>query len=342
MADVTYRLNTDKKEGTYTLSPSFAERNGQTKYTRYYPGGSSIFVEDYEKSVLPYQDPMFEYNENINEPAMELVVSDKNTLLINYLESHHEFNTKNGFSVHDPENIAKKKSANVDDIQKALELIVFKSGFEVRAIAMAIFGADAYTWSDIKSESELKQKAIQDPKLIINAYQDDAYESKYLAALALFSGIMKENATYTEIVWSDDNKSVVIDLLQGETAIQKLATFLKEPSERQRLVFQEIGARLQKKQSEQSKVEIKTIVKDTPETVQLLSDKDNEIAELRAMLAKSKEVVSDDNLTEDVAEQPTKELTLEEAQKAYFKKFDKQVPPAQKNDLSWINKKLQE
>lgn len=343
---VSFRLTAQKTTNSWEIGGASAVRDGEQKFISYRPGANSIWDEDNVKSIIKSQKIEFKYNDVASDPACEIIVPKTNKLLVDYLKTHPYFGVH--YHIHDEEEVAQVKTENFDKIEKALTLIKGSSDNDIKAIALTILGNTAYGLTPLRCSALLKEKAIQTPDVVINAYESDDYETKHLSAHAFFSEIVKENVTQTSIVWNDASAGEILPMAQGENGIDKLATFLKEPSEKQRLVLQEIGARIQKKQLEQSLIDVKTIVKDTPETLKLLSEKDNEIAELRAMLAKPKEVVGDTNVGDKVAEaaqvsqESTKELTLEEAQKTYFVKFDKQVPPAQKNDLSWINKKLQE
>jgi len=112
--------------------------------------------------------------------------------------------------------------------------------------------------------------------------------------------------------------------------ILKLTEFLKRNSAESEVLLQEFQNRLDKKGSS-------TVT--TKDSSALLKSKDDRIAELEKLLAKSNvneapvtgaQVVSDDT------------RTLDQVQKEYADRFDKEVPARFKNDKSWIVEKLSE
>ena len=135
-------------------------------------------------------------------------------------------------------------------------------------------------------------------------------------------------------MWNDTTNGIILQLAKGENGITQLGLLLSNRSEESELIIQAIGERL-------SKLETKIV----PDNSKELKDKDDEIAKLKAELAK-KETTTDIPPLEtkpennDVVPPVNAPLGLTEAREKYKDIFGKVVPVNKKNNLEWILSKL--
>lgn len=317
---IIFRLITGNTPATWSISGGQAIKEGKgVKQINYYPGVDSHFVEDNKENDLKPETVVFRYNDILSDPATEIIVPEESKVLIAYLKAHPSFGKH--YDIHDEDLIATKNVKKYDDIEKALALIKTTEPFKLQAMALAIVGQDAFGLSAVKCSAALKNMAINNPSVVIAKFESEHYESTFLSALAFFSGIVKENNVNSAVIWNDDKEGQIIPLAKGERGLDKLGEFLGENSDESRLVLQEIGSRVDKHTT------IESTSENSEQTSSLLSEKDAEIAELRAQLAKK-----NDN----------SEMTLGQAQEAFQTKFKKALPPNQKNNIDWLKARLAE
>lgn len=338
---ITFRLTTGKKEGTYSLKGGMGKKNGIIKQINYRRGADSPFDEDNKKSDIKPSTVVFRHNDILADPAVEIIVPVANKALVDYLKTHSKFNKD--YKIHDEEELISESLSKYEDIEKALEFIKDSDEMAIKAKAMAVFGFGLHNKSVGACKDMLKQKAHQNPKVIIDAFQAENYQSKYLAGIAFCNGIIENNSTNTAVVWSD-NKGVIVTVAKGENGIDKVGEFFSVNTEESRIALQELGARIETAK-QTAEVKPKTVVEqvivkeDTAETIAALSEKDREIAELKALLAGQSTSKNEDS-DSDVDDAP--KLTLEQATAAYVKKFDKNLPFKFAKNLDWILEKLKE
>ncbi|MEN9655114.1 MAG: Cellulophaga phage phi46:3 [Bacteroidota bacterium] len=320
-----YRLITGKLDGTYSIKRSVGLRNGVLKDISYRPGTDSIFDEDNKGSIVAQKEVVFEYNDILSDPAVEIVVPNANQVLNAFIRAHAKYDVD--FTEHNPDAVAKEKSKSYDDIAKALEYVNVGSSDEISASALAVFGISHFQKSVEICKADLKEKAIKEPKVIIEVFEAPDFQNKYLASLAFCSGIIVNNNTNTAILWSDSSEPI-LTIAKGENGIQKLTELLSVTGQESEVLLQEFQNRLDKKGSN-------TV--SSKDTSVLLKSKDDEIADLKKQLAKANDIKVNgaEILTGDTS-------LLRSYQQDYFEKFGKEVPARYKNDKDWIVEKLSE
>lgn len=331
MGKIIFRLTMEGKTPSTLELPQknvMGLKSGRKKFIAYYPGEDSCFVEDIfakNKDLQPKKLPLFKYN--VQSKETELIVDDSNVALVTYLTTHPWFGLN--YNIFSQEKKAKEDLKQFEDVEKAFEYIKESDEDKLKAIAMSVFGLDSYYKTYTQCSADLKSKAIKEPRAIIESIESDDYETKYVAGLALVSGIVKINPTHTAIVWTD-NDGVIIHIAQGENGLDKLSSFLRKQSEESLVLMQEFQNRLDNKLKSAKKENV---------FQSKLSEKDKEIERL-------KELLSNANKEEKVSSTPSVDSapksSLQIAQQKYFEKFNKEAPVAYKTNLEWLNKKLQD
>lgn len=270
----------------------------------YIEGSDSIFEEDQVGDLQP-KKVWFKYGD---------LKVEKNDIALNKICTSHKWFKSGKIILWSQESEDAQKLEELRFKGDARKLIDDSSEEKIRAIALAVFGQKAISWTKEKSELELRKEADEKPKHLKETMEHGDYNAKLIAGQAFVYDIVKENDTNTAIVWTDSD-GVIIKLAKGERGIKELGRFLSKRTDESADIIQSIGDRVNEK-----------LTDTVPETD---SAKDLEIAELKAKLAKLEP--KGENKTE-----------LAEAKKAYEAKFDKKLPPNMKNNLVWINQKLAE
>jgi len=330
-----YRLKNGKTPNSWSLKQNEVGINveGQGfKFINYFPGSNSIFVDDNEKRKT--EDVVFEFND---DNATELVVPVENVLLNKYLQAHPHFNVH--FELFSEEISAERILADFEKKEEALMAIKETDDLKIQATAMAINGMESFGWEALKCKAWLKEKALTDPDAILSKINAPGYESRYVAALAFYSGIVKEDFHKTKVTWNDAIEGVILHLAKGENGIIKLGEMLSVNDNESRLVLQEIGKRVDSSVATKAKPEVKT-------DNSALAAKDAEIEALKAQIAAQANPAPVEDTAKLVTEEktdtvggPAVEPTIEELHAAYVEKFKKEVPPNMKNNLEWLKEK---
>lgn len=309
-------------------------KDGQTsdKLVAYRKGATSIWEEDYKGDKEAIGAVYFE------DGLLEVIATD--TLLLEIM-SKHRFNNVQ-FEKFDPNTSAEKKLADFELRDTALDIVNVGDEFAIKALALVIIGQDALSWSDTQCRAELKTKAYEDPKFIIDESEKPDYEVKYLVGLAYLKGIIKDNPTQTAVVWSD-NDGIIIRLAVGENGIDQMTKFLAVKTEQSTITMQRLGDLTEQKVATSNiMVNDAKEVKDDSKTKALLSEKDQIITELKAKLAATNAYKLDEEEEKENLIVEDKELTIEELSAKYFKLVGKQVPVNKKSDAAWILTKIKE
>lgn len=315
-----FRLKTGKKRGTYTLTKGVAKKDGVLKNISYRPGTSSIYDEDNKDSVVKPKPVTLKFNNHANNPAVEITVSNSNSLLINFLKSHQKFGID--YEIYDEDLVAKSKVSGYNDIEDALKFVNYSDNSEIKASAMLVFGLHYFHKSFEICKADLKEAAVKTPSKILDVYRTDKFHVKYLSSLMYAIGAVKSNVTNTAVVWTD-NEGVILHVVQGENPLEKLSDFLYKESPESQVLLQEFQSRLDKKLEATAASEDKDKV---------ISAKDRRIAELEAQLAGSgSTTLTNENYDRN---------TLEGASQIYLNETGNEVPTRYKNDLPWIQSKL--
>jgi len=327
METIEFRLTTGKKEGTWTLPKSVAEKDRTLKPTDYFKGSSSFFVEDNENTIYKRTPVVFRYNDILNDPACNYIVDGKDKVLINYLKSHSLYGKV--FKIHNEDEINQGISDFNDKIFEAFTIVNESDEVKLKSIAFAILGKKAISWTVAKCAAELKETAKKTPQLIIDKKNAQSFEAYYMSALAFNSKIVKTSPDGNDIMWNDDRNSVIIRVDKGENPIEKLADYIVEASEKSRKMLQEIGLQIEKLNSAPTNNKADT---------DALDAKDKEIEFLKAQLAAKNET----DPKNPVNETKTDVKTIEEVREDYVRVIGKEVPARYKNDIDWLSTKIDE
>ena len=148
---VIYKLKNGRTHNTYAIKQYNVMIESEKGYREigYYPGASSIFADDNKKRVK--EGIVFEFN---GVDATEFVASKNNIVLNKYLQSHPDFNKD--FEIFSKELQNQKELARFERIEEALEKINESDKVKVKAMALAIYGMDAYGISDVAANAMLK------------------------------------------------------------------------------------------------------------------------------------------------------------------------------------------
>lgn len=291
--------------------------NGKTiskgqKRIVYVKGSNSIFLEDKVGDMKPEQ-VWFKFGD---------LRVDKNDHILNEIAQKHSWYGKR-YVLWTQDTEDKTKLEELRFKGAARKLIEEADLEKVKAIALAVFGYSAISWSDEKCELKLREYADTKPKKLQEVMNDGDYEAKLLAGHAFVQDIVKENTGKTAVIWSKSD-GVILKLAKGEKGITELGRYLATRTDESEMVLQSIAQRIEK------------IVTDTvaPDKDEIISAKDKEIAKLKAQLAATKP-------SQNGQEQPNEASDeLIEARKKYEETFKNKVPRNMKNNLDWINNRL--
>lgn len=320
---------------------------GQTadKLVHYLLGAPSIWAEDYKGDKKPIEAEYFENG--------ILEVQESNVLLIEIL-AKHRFNNVH-YELFDNDVQAQTKLDDFIIRDQASELVNTSDDLKIKALALVLIGQETISWTALRCKAELKEKAYTAPKSILDEADKPNYEVKYLVGLAYLQELIKDNETQTAVVWKDTN-GVIIRIAVGESGIDKMTEFLSVKSESSLLTLQRLGELSKKIEGE--KIQVLDAVAVVPvvdtKSAAIISAKDQEIAELRALLATKNaapivpvaiqvdqttaEVEAGAELTATLADEPVK--TLEDLRGEYFDKTGNTVPVNKKNDVNWLLSQL--
>lgn len=314
----TFSLN---QKGVMAKKPE----TGDLKYINYFKGQDSIFEEDINnKDIKPEKVPSFELNQSRNRTELRFDSSDKQ--LYNYLISRPGYNTV--YELYSQEIESQRILSKADSVEKALEYI--KEGDEVRlrALGLSILGIETYNQSVTIIKANLKETAISKPKKIIDSREDPLFENKFIASLAICSGIVKTNATMTAIVWGDNNGRIM-GIATGEDYITKLAKTISTDNSEGKALLQELGTRLELNKKEKH----------------IRKGESDEIAKLKALLEESEmnRQIAENKLAKSPTEEKTmNDMLVEELQNQYKELTGNEAPTRYKNDTNWLQKKIDE
>lgn len=266
----------------------------------YIPGTDSFYLEDHKGDLQP-QSIWFEYGD---------VRARKDDKLLNDIMKNHPWYGKR-YKLYSEEAEEQEKLESYRFKSQARQLIEDADEYQIKAIALAIFGQEAGLWNATKCELKLREKADDDPKALKETMDNKDYSARLLAGMAFVHGIVEENRNQTAVVWTDSD-GIILKLAKGEKGINELGRFLSTKTTDSELVLQSIGERLEK-------IAVHTGVKDTASVIE---DKDAEIERLKALLNQKEE------------EDPE----LIDARAAYEKANKKAVPNNMKNNLEWLKK----
>ena len=354
MKKLIYRLKEDRTPESWELPlrniflPRVVDENTgmiADKLIHYLPGAPSIWAEDYQGDKKPFEAEYFENG------VLEVPVS--NVLLIEIL-AKHRFNGIY-YELFDNDVQAQTKLDDFIIRDQASELVNTSDDLKIKALALVLIGQETISWTALRCKAELKEKAYTNPRSILDEADKPNYQVKYLVGLAYLQELIKDNDTQTAVVWKGTN-GVIIRIAVGESGIDKMTEFLSVKSESSLLTLQrlgELGTKLEEQKIKALDTSVLAPVVDT-KSAAIISAKDQEIAELRALLAATKaplvavetiqvdqttaEVKADAALITTLDDEPVK--TLEDLRGEYFDKTGNAVPVNKKNDINWLLSQL--
>ena len=283
------------------------------KKVAYVRGSESIFVED----QIGDQEP-----ENIWFEDGYLEVDANDISKVDILFKHKWYGKK--YERVDANATAEKKLNKYQLIETALKLINVSDEDEQRANAIVLIGAHVLEQSPAIVLSKLKEKAFNEPQLVIDEMSSYDYKAKYVAALAILKGVIEINPSRTAVTWQDGKTIVTVPA--GQDPLIKIGTFLSGKDESATITLQEIGERTTRAYNRKTTPDVKQAVEQVAKT------------------PKPTTVVSKSNTEKDFADDSTKleDMGLEEAAAEFKEIFDKEVPVNKKNNVEWIKAKIKE
>lgn len=246
---------------TWTLPQrSVLVENNETGFKQniiYVPGAQSIWKHELEKQGDILKNAK---KEDITFVHGTLSVSADNKLLIDYLKTHPWFGVK--FSLVDKSADAQKVIDKTDLITKAVLNLQGKE-LDMITVGLLVFGESALLQNEKELEALVKQKAITDPKSIVDAYSEEGeWKFKKVVALALSKGVIKINPTKTAVLWTSTNETI-ITLAVGQKPIDETALFLSQS--KNQTTLQALSLKLESKdvistQKDKNNIELSTNV----------------------------------------------------------------------------------
>lgn len=336
---VIFRAKGKRQPNSIMLSKNTVaeDENGIPRRIAYFRGSSSIFVDDkVNKGRKPETITLLK---NGDKGFTELKVPKSNPMLIQYLEKSPEYGKVYEKFSQEIEDRAKLELFEKRD--KARDLITTADDDVLKANALVVFGINAFGWEVTTCKAKLREMADDKPEEIINKFVADNFEGHYLAALAFYKGIVKENGSHTAVVWKD-TEGVIIQLAKGETGITTLGQMLYEGGETMRTVMQEIQRRIDVKNGRFTNA--------APMSDNQPDEKDLEIARLKELLASKQEAAAPVDTPPNTvvnAVNPSERFVVTAENKAegiklYQEKFGKNYPAFYLNNLEWLQQKLDE
>jgi len=172
-----------------------------------------------------------------------LSVPSDNKILIDYLKTHPWFKVK--YSLVDKNADSQKLIDRADLITQAVLSLQGKT-LDIKTVGLLVFGESALLKNEKELEALVKQRAISDPKSIVDVYSEDGdWKYKKVVALALSKGVIRINPTKTAILWADTNEPI-LTLAVGQKPIDELGLFLSSP--KNETTLQSISLKLENKQ----------------------------------------------------------------------------------------------
>lgn len=233
-----------------------------------------------------------------------LDVHRNNENLLFILKNHKFYNVH--FELVDEEVDDKKSLDKFELIEKAVEMVNIANVDELKANAVVLIGSHTINLSEVRLRKSLKQMAYDTPEDLIDKMGVGNYANRLAAALAVLRGVVKINPTQTAVTWPDGK--VIVNVAAGQDPIEELGAYLSDNSEPVRVTLQTIGERIKRSYVKRQEPNLDDIVGSTD---------------------------TGDNTD-------TGDSELEKAHAEYEEKLGKPVPNNKKNDLEWIQSKIDE
>lgn len=222
---VFYLLN-DLSPETWSVSQkNILVKNPDTGFLEniyYIPGTNTIWHSDLAKQGEILKDYI---KKNLYFIEGTLYVSQDDTILIEYLKTHPDFEVR--YSLVD-KNANAQKSIDKTDLITAAVISLQGDTLDIKTVGLLVFGESILLQEDKEVEAMVKESAISNPQAIVDAYSDKGeWKYKKVVALALSKEIIKINATKTAVLWTDTAEPI-LTLAVGQKPIDEMGLFLSE------------------------------------------------------------------------------------------------------------------
>lgn len=205
---------------------------------------------------------------------------------------------------------ASRKLEKIELKEKALAKVNIADPDERKAAAIVLIGQRVFDYSEERVKAELKLAADAEPERIIAQMEKPGYKNSFITSLALMKEVIKINDTRTAVTWEDGN--VIVRVAVGQNPVERMTEFLSQDTDQAHVTLQTLGEKIKRKYT------------------------------------KTKELPGDDVINEVAPEQEEEEEVSEEqqalldAQAEYQEVIGKKLPPNMKNNLEWIQAKIEE
>lgn len=233
-----YVLKNDRKNPNWELRnrdvriPRYDEKGNLLglREIQFVKGASSIWKEDNDKEGSP-SSIWFK------EGSVSIPQDDK--IQIKFVESHPEFGVK--FELFDPESRAADEYIKFELAEKATEILRENADDEdkLAAVAASLFGATSMNWGAKQTKMRCFAFAKEKPQEVIDALNDPASHSNYVAAVGFRKSIVSTNPQKTAVVWNDADRGIICQVPAGQKALRVLGEFLFD--EKNLVTLQKIG-----------------------------------------------------------------------------------------------------
>ena len=294
------------------------KRSRGLKKVEYIKGHESIWAEDHIGDEKP-ENVWFE------DGLLEVHKGEK--ALCDLLFKHRWFNAH--YELIDDNAAAVKKLTNYELIKKASDKVDIVNNDERKANALILLGPGVMDWSPERIKAGLLEKAFNEASTVLDEMGKNDYHAKFIAAHAILAGVIVINPSRTAVTWPDGK--TIVNVVAGQDPIFKLGEFLSGTDEQAKITLQEIGTRTTRAYVTKDIPKVKQAVREVVKTVEEVEGKIEE-----------KEVVVIKELSDADKARNEEKKALADATVAYYDAFEKQVPPRYKNDIVWIQKKLDE
>jgi hypothetical protein len=263
---------------------------------------------------VPNADSIFLHKYSGDEKAKPIVFENgilkadlQDLNLIEILERHP---WKNIHYERIDENLeASKQLAKIELKEKALAKVNIADPDERKAAAIVLIGQRVFDYTPERVTAELKLAADADPARIIEQMERPGYKNSFITSLALMRGVIKINDTRTAVTWEDGN--VIVRVAVGQNPVERMTEFLSGDGDQSIVTLQTIGEKIKRSYTK---------------TKALPGD----------------EVIDYNAPEEEEEEVSEEEQALLDAQEEYKEVFGKKLPPNMKNNLEWIQNKIEE
>ncbi|TSE11276.1 hypothetical protein [Aquimarina algiphila] len=200
----------------------------------YVMGGHSIWKEDYPKEIEPKVKQLW-FEEG------KLSVNKSDSILIEYLENHPEYNTV--FKLDDPEAEAVAELAALEKVDEVKTLLGELEDYSALAQALTSSTVNAAYFTPSKKKLICYKQAQKDPDRVLKALRDPKTETAYYVMLAFSNNILSVDPSKTNVVWGD-TREIVMPITLGKKQVATVVDYIVDDKGND--LFLEINKRIQR------------------------------------------------------------------------------------------------